>query len=149
MNKYTYSARDTDRKEKWYLVDAEGLIVGRLASVVASRLRGKHNPLYTPHVDMGDSIIVINAEKIIFTGKKLDKKCYYRHSGYIGGLTTTIAKDMLKNKPENVIRLAVKGMLPKNSLGRKLLTKLRIYAGDKHPHTAQQPEVLDVKKIIS
>jgi len=149
VNKYTYSARDTDRKEKWYLVDAEGLIVGRLASVVASRLRGKHNPLYTPHVDMGDSIIVINAEKIIFTGKKLDKKCYYRHSGYIGGLTTTIAKDMLKNKPENVIRLAVKGMLPKNSLGRKLLTKLRIYAGDKHPHTAQQPEVLDVKKIIS
>ncbi len=149
MKKYTYSARDTDRQEKWYVVDADGLIVGRLASVVASRLRGKHNPLYTPHIDIGDSIIVINAEKIIFTGKKLDKKCYYRHSGYIGGLKTTIAKDMLKNNPENIIRLAVKGMLPKNSLGRKLLTKLRVYTGDKHPHTAQQPEILDVKKMIN
>jgi len=142
VKKYTYSAKNTDNADKWYIVDAEGAVLGRLATFVASRLRGKHNPLFTPHVDTGDSVIVINADKIILTGKKFDKKIYYRHSGYIGSLKEITAKKLMEKKPEDLIRFAVKGMLPKNRLGRKLFKKLKVYAGDKHPHEAQKPEVL-------
>ncbi len=129
MKKYTYNAKASDNKDKWLLVDAEGKILGRLASQVAARLRGKCNPLYTPHADMGDSVVVINAEKIVMTGRKLDQKNYYRHSGYTGGLKTITARKLLEKRPEDVIRFAVRGMLPKNSLGRKLIKKLKVYAG--------------------
>lgn len=144
MKKYTYSAKRSDNADKWYIVDAEGAVLGRLATFVASRIRGKHNPLFTPHVDIGDSVIVINADKIILTGKKLDKKIYYRHSGYIGGLKEITAKKLMEKRPEDLIRFAVKGMLPKNRLGRKLFKKLKVYTGDKHPHEAQKPEVLEL-----
>lgn len=144
MKKYTYSAKDTDNQGRWYLVDAENAILGRLASTVAARLRGKHNPLFTPHVDTGDWIIVINADKVALTGKKWDKKNYYRHSGYIGGLKTITAKKLMEKRPEDLIRFAVKGMLPKNRLGRKLFKKLKVYSGKQHPHEAQQPEVFEV-----
>ena len=142
MKKYTYSAKQSDIEGKWFVVDAEGAVLGRLASSIAARLRGKHNPLFTPHVDSGDWIVVVNADKIVLTGKKWEKKKYYRHSGYIGGLKTITAQKLLEKRPEDLIRFAVKGMLPKNRLGRKLLTKLKVYAGDEHPHEAQQPEVL-------
>lgn len=144
MKKYTYSAKDTDNQGRWYLVDAENAILGRLASTVAARLRGKHNPLFTPHVDTGDWIIVINADKVALTGKKWDQKNYYRHSGYIGGLKTITAKKLMEKRPEDLIRIAVKGMLPKNRLGRKLFKKLKVYSGKQHPHEAQQPEVFEV-----
>ncbi len=144
MKKYTYSAKQSDNTNKWYVVDAEGAILGRLASLIASRLRGKHNPLFTPHVDTGDSVIVINADKIALTGRKLEQKRYYRHSGYIGSLKTITAKKLLEKKPEDLIRFAVKGMLPKNRLGAKLFKKLKVYAGDKHPHDAQMPEVMEL-----
>jgi len=144
MKKYTYSAKSSDNPGKWWVVDAEGKVLGRLATAIASRIRGKHSPLYTPHEDMGDSIIVLNADKIVLTGKKLEKKVYYRHSGYMGGLKEITAKKLLEKKPEDIIRFAVKGMLPKNKLGRKLFKKLKVYVGDKHPHEAQQPEVLEV-----
>ena len=144
MKKYTYSAKQVDIKEKWWLVNADGATLGRLASVVASRLRGKHNPLFTPHVDTGDSVIVINAEKIVLTGRKLDQKVYYRHSGYIGGLKEITARKLMEKRPEDLIRFAVKGMLPKNKLGRKLFKKLKVYAGDEHPHQAQRPEALQM-----
>lgn len=144
MKKYTYSAKDTDNQGRWYLVDAENAILGRLASTVAARLRGKHNPLFTPHVDTGDWIIVINADKVALTGKKWDQKNYYRHSGYIGGLKTITAKKLMEKRPEDLIRFAVKGMLPKNRLGRKLFKKLKVYSGEQHPHEAQQPEVFEV-----
>ena len=144
MKKYTYSAKDTDNQGRWYLVDAENAILGRLASTVAARLRGKHNPLFTPHVDTGDWIIVINADKVALTGKKWDQKNYYRHSGYIGGLKTITAKKLMEKRPEDLIRIAVKGMLPKNRLGRKLFKKLKVYSGEQHPHEAQQPEVFEV-----
>ncbi len=142
MKKYTYSAKRSDNKDKWCIVNAEGAVLGRLATLIASRLRGKHNPLFTPHVDTGDWVIVINADKIALTGKKLEQKCYYRHSGYIGGLKTITAKKLLEKRPEDLIRSAVKGMLPKNRLGNKLFNKLKVYTGDKHPHEAQQPEAL-------
>ena len=144
MKKYTYSAKDTDNQGRWYLVDAENAILGRLASTVAARLRGKHNPLFTPHVDTGDWIIVINADKVALTGKKWDQKNYYRHSGYIGGLKTITAKKLMEKRPEDLIRIAVKGMLPKNRLGRKLFKKLKVYSGEQHPHEAQQPEIFEV-----
>lgn len=144
MKKYTYSAKKSDNEGKWGLIDADGAILGRVATVIASRLQGKHNPLYTPHVDTGDWIIVINADKIQLTGNKLNQKRYYRHSGYIGGLSETTAKDLKVNRPEDLIRFAVKGMLPKNKLGRKLFNKLKVYAGDKHPHEAQNPEVIEL-----
>ena len=142
LKKYTYSAKNTDNQNKWSIVDADGAILGRLASVVASRLRGKHNPLFTPHVDMGDSIVVINAGKIRLTGRKLKQKFYYRHSGYIGGLKSITAEKLLEKQPEDLIRFAVKGMLPKNRLGTRLFKKLKVYAGSNHPHEAQQPEAL-------
>lgn len=144
MKKYTYSAKDAENQGKWRIVDAEGKVLGRLASTVAATLRGKHNPLFTPHADTGDGVVVINADKIILTGKKLQQKNYYRHSGYIGGLKAITAERILEKKPEDLIRFAVKGMLPKNRLGRKLYKKLKVYAGDQHPHAAQNPEVLEV-----
>jgi large subunit ribosomal protein L13 len=144
VKKYTYSAKKTDVQGNWYVVDANGAVLGRLASAVASRLRGKHNPLFTPHVDTGDWIIVINADKVVLTGRKLEQKKYYRHSGYIGGLKEISAQKLLEERPEDLIRFAVKGMLPKNKLGRKLYKKLKVYSGDQHPHEAQQPEVLQV-----
>ncbi len=144
MKKYTYSAKNADNPDKWWVVDADGAVLGRLASRIAATLRGKHNPLYTPHADLGDSVVVINAEKIVLTGRKMDQKCYYRHSGYIGGLKTTTAKALIEKRPEDVIRFAVKGMLPKNSLGRKLFKKLKVYAGAQHPHEAQRPETMQI-----
>jgi large subunit ribosomal protein L13 len=142
VKKYTYSAKDSDNPNKWYVVDAEGAVLGRLASNIAAQLRGKNNPMYTPHADLGDWIVVINAEKVALTGRKWDQKNYYRHSGYIGGLKSISAKKLLEKRPEDLIRFAVKGMLPKNSLGRKLFKKLKVYAGNQHPHEAQQPEAL-------
>ena len=144
MKKYTYSARDTDFQGKWYVVDASDLILGRRATVVAARLRGKHNPLFTPHTDTGDFVIVVNAEKIRLTGKKWTQKLYHHHTGYIGGLKTASAKELLEKRPEELIRRAVKGMLPKNRLGSQLYTKLKVYAGGDHPHQAQTPEPLTV-----
>ncbi len=142
MKKYTYSAKNSDNQDKWCVIDASGAVLGRLASVAASRLRGKHNPLFTPHVDMGDHVIVINAEKIVLTGRKMEQKNYYRHSGYIGGLKTINAKNLMEKKPEDIVRFAVKGMLPKNPLGRKIFKKLKVYKGEHHPHEAQQPEAI-------
>ena len=147
LKKYTYSAKRSDNKHKWYVVDAQDQILGRLASTIAARIRGKHNPLYTPHVDTGDQIIVINADKIKFTGNKLSAKKYYRHSGYIGGIKETTAKELLEKRPEDVLRFAVKGMLPKNRLGRELNKKLFVYADENHPHSAQQPETLELSHI--
>ena len=142
MKKYTYSAKQSDIKEKWIIVDAKDAVLGRLASNIAARLRGKHNPLFTPHVDTGDWVVVVNADKIVLTGGKWQKKNYYRHSGYIGGLKTITAQKLMEKRPEDLIRFAVKGMLPKNRLGRKLFKKLKVYAGDQHPHAAQQPEAM-------
>lgn len=147
MKKSTYSAKKTDNNENWWIVDADGAVLGRLASVVASRLKGKHNPLYTPHMDCGDFIVVVNAEKIVLTGKKTTDKIYYQHSGYIGGLKSITAGKLLDKKPEDVIRFAVKGMLPKNTLGRAMFKKLKVYSGADHPHEAQQPKPLDVKSL--
>jgi len=141
----TYMAKPNEVERKWYLVDAAGKTLGRLASEVAAILRGKHKPEYTPHVDTGDFVVVINADKVVLTGKKLTKKKYYRHSGYLGGLKVTTAGTMLKTRPERMIELAVKGMLPKNSLGRKQFKKLKVYAGSEHPHQAQQPVVWELK----
>jgi large subunit ribosomal protein L13 len=145
VKKYTSSAKNSDNPQRWYLVDANGAVLGRLASQVAHRLRGKHNPNFTPHVDTGDWVIVINAEKIVLTGRKIDQKMYYHHSGYIGGLKQMSAKELLKKKPEELVRLAVKGMLPKNKLGRRLFKKLKVYTGNAHPHEAQQPESMKIK----
>ena len=129
-------------ERKWYVVDAEGCTLGRLASEVASVLRGKNKPVFTPHVDTGDYVIVINAEKIKVTGKKLDQKIYYSHSDYVGGMKETTLREMMNKKPEKVIELAVKGMLPKGPLGRQMIKKLHVYAGAEHGHEAQKPEVL-------
>jgi large subunit ribosomal protein L13 len=144
VKKYTYSAKDSDVQGKWYVVDASGAVLGRLASAVAARLRGKHNPLFTPHVDTGDFVIVVNADKIRLTGKKWVQKLYHRHTGYIGGLKTVSARELMEKRPEELIRKAVKGMLPKNKLGSRLYTKLKVYRGGDHPHQAQQPESLQV-----
>ncbi|MBU2549054.1 MAG: 50S ribosomal protein L13 [Proteobacteria bacterium] len=144
MNGKTYMANESNVDRKWYLVDGEDKILGRLASEIASRLRGKHKPVFTPHADTGDFIVVINAGKVRLTGRKTDQKVYYHYSGYIGGMKETGARKMLADKPEEIIRQAVKGMLPKNSLGRRQLKKLKIYAGPEHPHEAQQPESLNI-----
>jgi large subunit ribosomal protein L13 len=143
VKKYTYSAKRADNQEKWYVVNAQDAVLGRLATSVAARLRGKHNPLFTPHADTGDWIVVVNADKIRLTGRKWDQKNYYRHSGYMVGLKTITARKLLEKRPEDLIRFAVKGMLPKNRLGRQLFKKLKVYAGSQHPHEAQQPEVLE------
>lgn len=141
----TYAAKPQEVERKWYVVDAEGQTLGRLASQVAAILKGKHKPIYTPHVDTGDHVIVINAEKINLTGKKLHSKTYYRHSGYPGGLKSITAGDLLNRYPERVIRAAVWGMIPHNRLGRKMIKKLKVYAGPEHPHQAQKPEKLELK----
>ena len=138
----TFMASPATIERKWYVVDAEGKTLGRLASEVAKVLRGKNKAIYTPHIDTGDYVIVVNAEKIKVTGKKLDQKIYYHHSDYVGGMKETTLKEMLANKPERVIELAVKGMLPKGPLGRQMYTKLHVYAGPDHEQAAQKPEVL-------
>ena len=141
----TYMAKASDVERKWYVVDAEGQPLGRLASQVASILRGKHKPTYTPHVDTGDHVIIINASKIELTGKKLTDKIYYRHSMHPGGLKTRTALEMRTNYPEKMLEQAIKGMLPKGSLGRQMGKKLNVYAGAEHPHQAQKPEVLELR----
>ena len=138
----TYMANPDKIERKWYVVDAEGFTLGRLASGVASVLRGKNKPQFTPHVDTGDYVIVVNADKIKVTGKKMDQKIYYNHSDYVGGMKETTLKEMMAKKPEKVVELAVKGMLPKGPLGREMYTKLFVYAGPEHKHAAQKPEVL-------
>ena len=142
--KTTFMANPATVERKWYGVDAEGKTLGRLAAEVAKVLRGKNKPTFTPHVDTGDHVIVLNADKVVLTGKKLVQKTYFRHSGYPGGTTFTTAGKMLETRPERVVEMAVKGMLPKNSLGRKMFTKLKVYAGAEHPHAAQMPEVLEI-----
>jgi large subunit ribosomal protein L13 len=142
----TYSARKEDIQRKWFIVNASGKTLGRLASAVASVLKGKTKPIYTTHVDTGDFVIVVNADKVHLTGRKLDQKVYYRHSGYPGGLKSVTAGKLMKTKPEQVIKLAVEGMLPKTQLGKHMLSKLKVYAGDKHPHSAQQPVELKVQQ---
>ena len=141
MNNTTYSAKASELERKWYVIDAEGKVVGRLASEVAKILRGKNKQTFTPNVDTGDFVIVINTDKMVFTGNKLEDKIYRRHTGYIGNMKETQAKDMMSKDSTKVLMLAVKGMLPKNSLGRKMLTKLRVYAGSEHEQAAQKPEV--------
>ncbi|MDQ3645007.1 MAG: 50S ribosomal protein L13 [Actinomycetota bacterium] len=141
----TFVATPANRERNWLVVDASGETLGRLATQLADRLRGKHKPEYTPHCDVGDFVIVINAEKIAVTGKKRQEKLYHRHSGYPGGLRTRTLNDMLERRPEEVIRLAVKGMLPRNRLARAQLRKLKVYAGPDHPHAAQQPEKMETK----
>ena len=138
----TYMANPDKIERKWYVVDAEGCTLGRLASGVASVLRGKNKPIFTPHMDCGDYVIIVNADKIKVSGKKLDQKIYYHHSDYVGGMKETTLKEMLAKKPERVIELAVKGMLPKGPLGRSMYTKLFVYAGPEHKHEAQKPEAL-------
>ena len=138
----TFMASPATIDRKWYVVDATGMTLGRLASELAKVLRGKNKPIFTPHIDTGDYVIVINAEKVAVTGKKLDQKIYYRHSDYVGGLKQATLREKLSNKPEEVIELAVKGMLPKGPLGRQMFKKLFVYAGPEHKHAAQKPEVL-------
>lgn len=140
----TFVAKEQEVERDWYVVNAEGKVLGRLASQLAVRLRGKHKPIFTPHADTGDFIIVTNADKVVLTGKKWDGKIYYHHSGYLGGLKQINARKLLQKKPEEILRFAVKGMLPKNSLGRRQLKKLKIYAGPEHPHQAQQPKELEI-----
>lgn len=138
----TPSAKFNAGSRKWIVVDAEGQVLGRLASQIAMRLRGKHLPLFTPHVDVGDFVIVINADKVMLTGRKWQQKTYYRHTGYLGGLKSTTAKKLNEEHPERLIQFAVRGMLPKTRLGRSILKKLKIYSGSEHPHEAQQPETV-------
>ena len=140
----SYMASPSTVERKWYVVDAEGKTLGRLASEVANVLRGKNKPTYTPHIDTGDYVIVVNAEKIQVTGKKLDQKIYYHHSEYVGGMKEATLREMMQKKPEFVITHAVKGMLPKGPLGRQMLKKLHVYAGPEHNHAAQKPETLDI-----
>lgn len=138
----SFVLKPADADKKWYLVNAEGQTVGRVATKIADVLRGKVNPKYTPHTDSGDFVVVVNADKVVFTGNKLDEKVYYKHSGYVGGLKQRTAREQLSRQPEKVLMAAVKGMLPKNSLGRKQLTKLKVFAGAEHKHEAQNPQEL-------
>ncbi|MCD6561234.1 MAG: 50S ribosomal protein L13 [Deltaproteobacteria bacterium] len=140
----TFVAKEREIRRKWYLIDADGKVVGRLATEIAVRLRGKHKPIFTPHADTGDFIVVINADKVVFTGRKWDNKIYYRHTGYIGALKEITAEKLREKRAEDILRYAVKGMLPKNSLGRRQLKKLKIYTGSDHPHEAQQLEKLEI-----
>lgn len=141
----TFMAKASEVERKWLLIDAEGKTLGRLTSEVASLLRGKHKPTFTPHVDCGDHVIIINAEKIHLTGNKMNDKIYYRHSGHPGGLKSQTAKELLAKRPERMLELAIKGMLPKGSLGRQSFTKLHVYAGAEHNHAAQKPEVYELR----
>ncbi len=145
----TFFPKQGDLKKKWYVADAEEAVLGRLSARIAAILRGKHKPTYTPHADMGDFVIVINAEKVKMTGNKLQQKTYERYSGYPGGLRVVNARTLLSTKPEEVIKLSVRGMLPKNALGRQMLKKLKVYRGSEHPHKAQMPETLDMKEVRS
>jgi len=140
----TFSPKPQDIDRKWYVVDANNVILGRLASRIAQILRGKHKPIWAPHVDCGDFVVIVNADKVRVTGRKADQKVYYHHSGYPGGLKATPYRRMMAKKPDFIIREAVRGMLPKNKLGRKMLKKLKIYAAPEHPHTAQKPETLEL-----
>ena len=140
----TYSAKAEDIKREWLVVDAEGKTLGRLSTEIATILRGKHKPIFTPHVDCGDFVIVINADKIRVTGDRLDQKMYYRHSGYMGGLKQVSLRQMLQTHPERVLQFSVRGMMPKNRLGRQVFKKLKVYASPTHPHAAQQPRVLEL-----
>jgi large subunit ribosomal protein L13 len=140
----TFVAKEHEIEKNWHLIDASDKVLGRLATEIATILRGKKKPIFTPHMDAGDYVVVVNAERVVLTGNKLEKKTYYRHSGYVGGLKQTTAKEMLEKKPENLIKLAVKGMLPKTSLGRRQLTKLKVYTGPDHPHEAQKPVKLEI-----
>jgi len=141
----TYTARAEGMEREWFLVSAEGKTLGRLASEIAQVLRGKHKPIYTPHLDCGDYVIVVNAEKVQVTGRKLDQKMYYHHTGYPGGIKSISLRNQLQKHPERVLQAAVRGMLPRNRLGRKMLKKLKVYAGDSHPHQAQQPKSLELR----
>lgn len=141
----TYMAKPNEVERNWHIIDAAGKTLGRLATEAASLIRGKHKPQFTPHVDGGDFVIVLNAEKVVLTGKKLQNKMYYRHSLYSGGLKVTSAADMLKNKPERMLELAIHGMLPKTRLGDAMKTRLKVYAGTDHPHQAQKPEVYELR----
>ncbi len=141
----TYSAKPAEIEKKWVMIDATGLVVGRLASLVALRLRGKHKPIYTPHVDCGDNVIIVNAEKVVLTGRKRERKIYRHHTGYIGGIKERTAKSILESRfPQRIVEKAIERMLPRGPLGRQQLGNLRVYAGADHPHAAQQPEVLDI-----
>ena len=140
----TFVAKEHEIEKKWHLIDANDKVLGRLATQIANLLRGKNKPIFTPHMDSGDYVVVVNADKVVLTGGKLEKKMYYRHSGYVGGLKKATAKEILQKRPENLIRFAVKGMLPKTSLGRRQLTKLKIFAGPDHPHQAQKLENLEI-----
>lgn len=140
----TFVAKEEDVARKWYVVDAKDKVLGRLATQIAMRLRGKHKPIFTPHADTGDFVVVLNADKVTLTGKKWGKKIYYHHTGYVGGLKQITAEKLLEKRPEDILRFAVKGMLPKNSLGRRQMKKLKIYVGTDHPHEAQQPEILEI-----
>ncbi len=143
----TFFPKEGDINRKWYVADADEIVLGRLSAKIASILRGKHKATYTPHTDTGDFVIVVNAEKVRMTGNKLQQKKYARYSGYPGGLREVNARTLLATKPEEVIRLSVRGMLPKNALGRKMLKKLKVYKGSEHPHKAQMPEILDTKEV--
>ena len=140
----TFVAKEHEVEKKWHVVDPEDKILGRLATQIAVRLRGKHKPIFTPHADTGDFVVVVNAEKIALTGRKWDQKIYYHHSRYPGGLKQISARKLLEKKPEELVRLAVKRMLPKNSLGRRQLKKLKIYVGSEHPHEAQNPQIMEI-----
>ena len=140
----TYAVKPVDIMRQWYVVDADGKTLGRLASRIATILKGKHKPIYTPHADVGDYVIVINADKIHVTGRKMLQKMYHRHSGYPGGLKSINLRDLLQRHPTRAVEFAVRGMLPKNRLGRRMLKKLKVYAGDNHPHEAQEPQVLEL-----
>jgi len=140
----TFTAKEAEIERDWYVIDAEGQTLGRLASRIAPILKGKHKPIYTPHLDCGDFVVVVNAEKVRVTGRKLDQKFYHRHSGYPGGLTSINLRDQLGRYPERVIQSAIRGMLPKNKLGRRMIKKLKVYAGDSHPHQAQNPRPLEL-----
>lgn len=141
MNNTTYSAKKSEIERKWYIIDASGKPLGRVATEAAKLLRGKHKPTYTPNIDTGDHVIILNCKDTVLTGRKLDQKVYRHHSGYIGGMKEVSARDMMNNSPEKAMMLAIKGMLPKNSLGRQMLRKLRVYAGSEHENIAQKPEV--------
>ena len=143
----TYTPKPTDIQRAWHVVDADGLVLGRLATEVARVLRGKHKAIFAPHADTGDFVIVVNAAKVVMTAGKADKKTVYRHSGYPGGLKEQRYSELLRTKPEEAVRRAIKGMLPKNTLGRNMLKKLKVYAGPEHPHKAQQPVVLDLASV--
>ena len=145
MNNTTYSVKKSEIESKWYIIDAANKPLGRVATEAAKLLRGKHKPTYTPHMDVGDHVIILNCKDAVLTGKKLDQKVYRHHSGYIGGMKETTARVMMENRPERAMMLAIKGMLPHNSLGRQMLKKVRVYAGSEHENMAQKPEVWEVK----